>query len=225
MVCVLLPNAVMAPRQITMIMDSMTAYSTAVGPSSAFRNVKTLFANARTADSRLTRWVQRKQGKQRHPAMGGGHRGAPPPLGTHSSGMIRRSAAGGQGVLNGRERSVGILSQSRDGADAHHDDQGEHDRVLDRGRAVFRLQELEQVLRELTHGNLRWMKVTSLVWLPDQLPVGSAFLTVSNVVLAFCPRAVMVPMHTTMIRASITAYSTAVGPSSAFRNLSRFFAN
>src|SRR5438132_2236452 len=38
-----------------------------------------------------------------------------------------------------------------------------------------------------------------------------------NVVLAFLPRVVMAPMQTTMIRASITAYSTAVGPSSRCR--------
>src|SRR5436305_1106504 len=53
---------------------------------------------------------------------------------------------------------------------------------------------------------------------PAQLPLGRAFLTVVKVWLALLPRAVMVPMQTTMIRASITAYSTAVGPSSAFRN-------
>src|SRR6516165_10135731 len=67
-------------------------------------------------------------------------------------GLGVRSAAGGQRVLDGIERGVGVLPQSRDGADAHHDDQGEHDRVLDRGRAVFGLEELDNVLRELTHG-------------------------------------------------------------------------
>src|SRR5438128_8872054 len=39
-----------------------------------------------------------------------------------------------------------------------------------------------------------------------------------NVVLAFLPRVVMAPMQTTTIRASMTAYSTAVGPSSRFKN-------
>ena len=38
-----------------------------------------------------------------------------------------------------------------------------------------------------------------------------------NVVLALVPSVVMAPMQTTMIRASMTAYSTAVGPSSAFK--------
>src|SRR5262245_251646 len=43
-----------------------------------------------------------------------------------------------------------------------------------------------------------------------------------NVLLAFEPRVVIAAMHTTIMRASITAYSTAVGPSSAFRKLTRF---
>src|SRR6516162_5422056 len=38
--------------------------------------------------------------------------------------------------------------------------------------------------------------------------------TVVNVLLAFVPSVVMATMQTTMISASMTAYSTAVGPSS-----------
>src|SRR5207237_3331406 len=49
--------------------------------------------------------------------------------------------------------------------------------------------------------------------------VGRAESTVVNVLLARWPRVVMAPMQTTMMRASITAYSTAVGPSSRFRNV------
>src|SRR5437899_2280453 len=41
--------------------------------------------------------------------------------------------------------------------------------------------------------------------------------TLVNVLFALVPRAVIAVMHTTMIRASITAYSTAVGPSSRAR--------
>src|SRR6476619_1103096 len=53
-----------------------------------------------------------------------------------------------------------------------------------------------------------------------QLPPAGVALaaTFANVWLAFDPRVVMAAMHTTMIRASITAYSTAVGPSSFFTN-------
>ncbi len=39
-----------------------------------------------------------------------------------------------------------------------------------------------------------------------------------KVLFAFEPSEVMAAMHTTTIKANITAYSTAVGPSSAFRN-------
>src|SRR5216117_752091 len=43
--------------------------------------------------------------------------------------------------------------------------------------------------------------------------------TLLNVALALVPRVVMAVMQTTTIRASITAYSTAVGPSSFLRKL------
>src|SRR5206468_3666481 len=43
--------------------------------------------------------------------------------------------------------------------------------------------------------------------------------TFPNVLLALDPSVVMAAMHTTMIRASMTAYSTAVGPSSRFRKV------
>src|SRR5438105_2831227 len=43
-----------------------------------------------------------------------------------------------------------------------------------------------------------------------------ALPTVLKVVLALVPSVVIATMHTTIMRASITAYSTAVGPSSAF---------
>jgi hypothetical protein len=56
---------------------------------------------------------------------------------------------------------------------------------------------------------------------PDQLPPAGVALvaTLLNVLLAFDPNVVMAAMQTTMMRASITAYSTAVGPSSFFRKL------
>src|SRR5579884_2411750 len=52
-----------------------------------------------------------------------------------------------------------------------------------------------------------------------QLPVPPmVLLTLVKVLLALLPRAVMAAMHTTIMRASMTAYSTAVGPLSSFRN-------
>src|SRR6478752_2688003 len=66
---------------------------------------------------------------------------------------------------------------------------------------------------------LRW------VWPQLAPPAGAAFwATLENVLLAFDPRVVMAAMHTTMIRASMTAYSTAVGPSSFFTNSTNFLA-
>jgi hypothetical protein len=56
----------------------------------------------------------------------------------------------------------------------------------------------------------------------DQLAVRLAF-TLLNVPLTVCPRVVTTVVQATKIRASITAYSTAVGPSSLRRNLSTRF--
>jgi hypothetical protein len=44
-----------------------------------------------------------------------------------------------------------------------------------------------------------------------------------NVLLALEPKALIAEMQTTMISANITAYSTAVGPSSFLRKLTREF--
>src|SRR4051812_46642895 len=50
-------------------------------------------------------------------------------------------------------------------------------------------------------------------------PAGAALsATLENVLLALEPRGGMGAMHTTMMSASMTAYSTAVGPSSFLRN-------
>src|SRR4051812_5323420 len=48
--------------------------------------------------------------------------------------------------------------------------------------------------------------------------------TKEKVLLALEPRVVMAAMHTTTISASITAYSTAVGPSSALTKFTSFLA-
>ena len=60
-------------------------------------------------------------------------------------------------------------------------------------------------------------------WECTQLPVGGLIPlpTKLKVLLALEPRVVMAAMHTTTMRANITAYSTAVGPSSAFMNETR----
>src|SRR5262249_46349764 len=62
--------------------------------------------------------------------------------------------------------------------------------------------------------------------LPHQLDVEPMVVpTLVNVLLALLPRAVIAVMHTTIIRASMTAYSTAVGPSSRLRKFTTFSTN
>jgi hypothetical protein len=51
----------------------------------------------------------------------------------------------------------------------------------------------------------------------------TALPTYVKVLLALEPRALIAVMHTTIIRANMTAYSTAVGPSSFLRKLTRDF--
>src|SRR5258708_17727345 len=65
-----------------------------------------------------------------------------------------RSASARDGGTDGGEGVVGVLAEGGDGADADHDDQGQHDRVLDRRRAVFALQETHDRLLQATHYNL-----------------------------------------------------------------------
>src|SRR5262249_39647484 len=115
--------------------------------------------------------------------------------------------------------ALGVLAERLDGGDADHDDQRQHDRVFDRGRAVFPLQEVHDGLGHLLHHNLRfervwvWVRVASAA-APDAAMFSDTLL---KVLLAFWPSVWMAAIQTTMIRASITAYSTAVGPSSFLR--------
>src|SRR5215831_18724800 len=65
-----------------------------------------------------------------------------------------------------------------------------------------------------------------LVHPPAHEPTGATLEpTKAKVLLALEPRVLMAAMQTTMIRASITAYSTAVGPSSLLRKLTRCCVN
>lgn len=64
-------------------------------------------------------------------------------------------------------------------------------------------------------------------WGFHQLAAGGAPLTAidEKVLLALEPTVVIAAMQTTIINANMTAYSTAVGPSSRWRNLAIFFNN
>src|SRR5437870_5424271 len=136
----------MAARQTTMIKASMTAYSTAVGPSSRFRKSTVAFQNLRIGFSFLCNRVP-------VPAFPSGWF-QPSLLKTLAApcGQIipLRSARGGADLLADRgEGRVGVLAERRDGREANHDDQGQHDRVLDSRRAVFTLQEINCRIPEL----------------------------------------------------------------------------
>jgi|GEM_PF-4130234 len=65
------------------------------------------------------------------------------------------------------------------------------------------------------HTQLELLEVLDGGWIEEP--------TNENVLFAFEPRVVMAAMHTTTMRASITAYSTAVGPSSLLTKLTRVF--
>src|SRR5262245_19150310 len=70
--------------------------------------------------------------------------------------VCRSAAADGRGGLLGDagEGVVRVAAEGLDGGDAHHDDQGQHARVLDRRRAVFLLQELNELLGDVPHLSL-----------------------------------------------------------------------
>jgi len=55
------------------------------------------------------------------------------------------------GVANGGKRGVGIGAQRRDGRDAHHDDEGQHDGVLDSRGTIFTPQEIDRPLPKRAH--------------------------------------------------------------------------
>src|SRR6516162_1457460 len=99
----------MAVMHTTMIRASMTAYSTAVGPSSRFRKLTTRCANLRIALLLGKKDTGKNSGR--------------------SHGRVQGHIA---------ERRIGVTAQRCDGSNAHHDDQGQHDGVFHGGGAVFR---------------------------------------------------------------------------------------
>lgn len=59
---------------------------------------------------------------------------------------VRSGRGAADAGANGRKRGVGVLPEDGNRAEAHHDDESEHDGVFDRGRAIF--------LRQETNGEL-----------------------------------------------------------------------
>src|SRR5262245_40080884 len=127
-----LPRALIAAMQTTMIRASMTAYSTAVGPSSRFRKLTIAFLNFRSIVVVLSS-VETGQKK-------------PTVLERNT-----RSAGGRIDLLADVAEVVRrVRAEGADRGDAHHDNQGQHDRVFDRRRAVFTLQEVDHCILEFT---------------------------------------------------------------------------
>src|SRR5437773_1719668 len=107
-----------------------------------------LMPTAQTNRARLP--VSRRGRNEQHPRKaapsGGAKRGAA---------STRRSGAGGDVMGYVAEGVAGVGAERADGRDAHDDDQGQHDRVLDRRRAVLTLEELDQSRSKARkHGNL-----------------------------------------------------------------------
>src|SRR3954467_10562685 len=98
----LVPSEPTMAMQATMISASMTAYSTAVGPSSLARN----------------RWTRDSRRMNRALHLGKG------------STWGRGSTA--EAAVDLAERRADARAERRDDGDAGDDDQGEHDGVLDR---------------------------------------------------------------------------------------------
>src|SRR5438552_18265972 len=121
----LVPRAVMAVMHTTMIRASMTAYSTAVGPSSRFRKLTTRSANLRIARSfQKKKPVSRKtRGLLVWPLCSLRACRTVRPAPKEEPNGMGRLAGGADGRADGGERLLGAGAQGRDGGDAHHDDQ------------------------------------------------------------------------------------------------------
>ncbi len=55
----------------------------------------------------------------------------------------RSAARGANGSAHRGKRFVGVAAQRRDGGNANHDDESQHDCIFDSRRAIFGLQELD----------------------------------------------------------------------------------
>src|SRR5262249_45759256 len=66
--------------------------------------------------------------------------------------LVRLSGGGdADGAADRGKRLVGVAAQRGDGPDTHNDDESQHDRVLDGGRAVFLIDEVRHVSDDLSH--------------------------------------------------------------------------
>src|SRR5262245_55163442 len=170
-----------------MINASMTAYSTAVGPSSCFRKRTTFCTNRFMAVLRGSRSARGPElcGRCVQPPR---HENPREPVRPAPSGRTGRSGKSAKGVP---DKPVVLDVRGPETTPP---------RPIGRGGQSYR-QQVAQLAP----------------------PAGAAFrATLENVLLAFEPRVVTAVLRTTIMRANITAYSTAVGPSSFFMNSTNF---
>src|SRR4029078_2569372 len=126
----------MAVKHTITIRANITAYSTAVGPSSETRNFFTFAAKRFMASLRWSTAVRHApQSKFRSRAM--------PTLATELVGDVV-------------ERSRCIRANRANGREAHDHDQRQHNGVFNRGRTIFRDEETLHLQSELLHDILRF---------------------------------------------------------------------
>ncbi len=66
-------------------------------------------------------------------------------------------SGGGDRAAHRAERRVGVGAERSNGADADHDNEGQHDRVLDGAGTIFMLEKLNEESTETSHEYLlRW---------------------------------------------------------------------
>src|SRR5262245_41939700 len=124
------PRAVIAVMQTTMMRANMTAYSTAVGPSSRARKSTTKFLRLVMTSSFREQKFENKGwirfcGKSNR---WGDVVGSPP---TARAAEADEFLLAGRGVQsNVAEHFVRVAAESRDRADANDDDQGQHNGVF-----------------------------------------------------------------------------------------------
>jgi hypothetical protein len=141
------------------------------------------------------------------------------------------------GVADQLEFALGTLAEAGNGRDADHDDQGQHHRVLDGGRAIFALHEAFHRMQHRPHGStLQLMGAQTHLFPADRLPgsiahgegegegAGDGGPNPPSLITRWNPERVGLPIlamalkQTKMMSASRMAYSILVVPSSVDRH-------
>ncbi len=141
------------------------------------------------------------------------------------------------GVADELEFAFSTLAEASNGRDADHDDQGQHHRVLDGGRAIFALHKAFHRMQHRPHGSTLHLMGAQVPLFPaDRLPgsiahgegesdgAGEGGLNPPSLITRWNPERVGLPIlamalkQTRMMSASTMAYSILVVPSSVDRH-------